>query len=54
MTFETAKTAPIPTRNLSVCHLCKLPVSLETAKTDETGKPVHEECYVLHISLLKK
>jgi len=27
---------------------------LERSKTDENGKPVHEECYVLQISLLKK
>lgn len=29
------------------CSICNTPVSLETAKTDEAGKAVHEECYAL-------
>lgn len=29
-----------------VCGICAEPVSLETSKTDECGKGVHEECYV--------
>jgi hypothetical protein len=37
-----------------ICYLCKLPVILERSKTDEAGKPVHEECYVLKLSLFKK
>jgi hypothetical protein len=37
-----------------LCSLCKLPVILESSKTDEHGKPVHEECYVLDVSVLKK
>jgi hypothetical protein len=40
--------------SLTICSLCKLPVLLETSKTDEKGQPVHEECYVLNLSLLKK
>jgi hypothetical protein len=43
---------PIPP--FPLCSLCKLPVVLESSKTDEDGKPVHEECYVINISLLKK
>ena len=31
------------------CSLCNEPVELETAKTDEDGKVVHEECYVIWI-----
>lgn len=27
------------------CPICREPVKLETAKADEDGKPVHEECY---------
>jgi hypothetical protein len=42
------------TSSLPICSLCKLPVVLEASKTDENGKPVHEECYVLNLSLLKK
>jgi|HubBroStandDraft_4_1064222.scaffolds.fasta_scaffold63053_1 hypothetical protein len=32
------------------CLICDKPVRLETAKTDEFGNAVHEECYVLSIS----
>ena len=28
------------------CAICQEPVRLETAKTDEDGKPVHEDCYL--------
>ena len=30
-----------------ICSLCNEPVELETAKTDENGSAVHEECYTL-------
>ena len=29
-----------------VCCICTIPIPLETSKTDEHGKGVHEECYV--------
>jgi hypothetical protein len=29
-----------------VCTVCTRPISLETSKTNENGKAVHEECYV--------
>jgi hypothetical protein len=29
-----------------VCRICAGSVSLESSKTDERGKAVHEECYV--------
>jgi hypothetical protein len=29
-----------------VCCICSGPIPLETSKTDERGKAVHEECYV--------
>jgi hypothetical protein len=32
------------------CFICDKPVWLETAKTDEFGNAVHEECYVFSIS----
>lgn len=28
-----------------MCQICKQPVILETARVDEHGKAVHEECY---------
>ena len=33
------------------CSLCNESVELETAKTDERGEPVHEECYVKRVCL---
>jgi hypothetical protein len=30
-----------------ICSLCNEPVELETAKADEHGNSIHEECYVL-------
>lgn len=29
-----------------LCKLCQKPVSLEKARINETGEPVHEQCYV--------
>jgi hypothetical protein len=34
-----------------MCSLCNEPVELESAKTDEDGKVVHEECYVLRMQM---
>jgi hypothetical protein len=34
---------------LPLCSLCDEPVELETAKADEHGDAVHEECYVVKI-----
>jgi hypothetical protein len=33
------------------CSLCQMPVSVESSKTDENGKAVHEECYLLTLRL---
>jgi hypothetical protein len=33
------------------CALCQMPVPLESVKTDENGKAVHEECYLLTLRL---
>lgn len=30
-----------------VCWICNKPVALETTKTDERGRAVHEECYIM-------
>ncbi|MGA7924538.1 MAG: hypothetical protein WCA20_00925 [Candidatus Sulfotelmatobacter sp.] len=37
--------------HLPRCSLCDKPVLLETSKTDENAKAVHEECYVLKMRL---
>src|SRR5258708_32898503 len=36
-----------------ICSICNEPVELETKKTNELGKAVHEECYVLHLQLIR-
>ena len=33
------------------CPICERAVSLETANTDETGRAIHEECYLLKLTL---
>ncbi len=33
------------------CAICNEPVELETSKTDENGKAVHEDCYARKIRL---
>jgi hypothetical protein len=38
------------TNYLTACHICQQPVELATAKADENGKSVHEECYVAAVS----
>jgi hypothetical protein len=35
------------------CSICNEHVELETAKVDEIGNPVHEECYAQKVSLKK-
>ena len=42
---------PRGTQWLPSCRICNDPVLLETSKTDEYGQAVHEECYVLSLSL---
>ena len=32
-----------PVSYLPTCHICKKPVTLELAKTDEQGRSVHED-----------
>jgi hypothetical protein len=34
-----------------ICGICGQPVKLETSKTDEYGRPVHERCYILKVKL---
>jgi hypothetical protein len=34
-----------------VCPICNRHVDLETAKVDENGYAVHEECYLLKLHL---
>jgi hypothetical protein len=33
-------------RRSIVCSICAVPLPLETSRTDEKGRGVHEECYV--------
>jgi hypothetical protein len=40
-----------PQSKPALCSICDKPIVLETAKTDEYGDAVHEECYVLKVKL---
>lgn len=31
------------------CAVCKEPVNLEESKTDEHGRAIHENCYILTV-----
>jgi hypothetical protein len=33
------------------CSICNKPVSLQTARTDEVGRAVHQECYLLKVGV---
>ena len=35
-----------PTKGRYLCTICHEPLKIETAKTDEDGRAVHEQCYV--------
>jgi hypothetical protein len=37
--------SPSSTASLPGCSICGEPVLLETAKTDEAGRAIHEDCY---------
>ena len=48
------KTRAVPILNrpaLPACPICNKEVQLETAKTDEVGRAMHEECYLLRLNL---
>jgi len=34
-----------------LCRICGKPAAVESCKTDDGGKAVHEECYVLKLKL---
>ena len=36
-------------RQSVVCSICAVPLPLETSRTDEDGRGVHEECYARRI-----
>jgi hypothetical protein len=33
-----------------LCSFCNLPVKLETSKTDEYGRAIHEACYLMRLN----
>jgi hypothetical protein len=35
------------------CRICGMPVRVESAKTDEYGLAIHEECYVTELKAQK-
>jgi hypothetical protein len=36
---------------LPACPICNRPVALEQAKTDEHGRAIHEDCYLVRVKL---
>lgn len=42
---------PNQSQRVPLCPICNMPVLLETAKTDEHGRAIHEECYLLAMKL---
>jgi hypothetical protein len=46
--------APSGTRWVPTCVVCNNTVELETCKTDESGKALHEECYLRKLIQLKR
>ena len=38
-------------RSNPLCCICNKPVPLETSKTDEHGRAIHGECYLLKLHL---
>src|ERR1700727_373988 len=44
--YARGSSMPTPTPPEFRCSYCSQPLELETAKTDEDGQAVHEECYI--------
>jgi hypothetical protein len=40
-----------PSESFPLCSVCEKPVPLEIAKTDESGKAIHEDCYLTKLCL---
>ena len=50
--LRNTRAVPIPKKPwLPACPICNKEVQLETAKTDEVGRALHEECYLLRLNL---
>ena len=50
--FHNTRAVPILKRpRLPACPICNKEVQVETAKTDEVGRALHEECYLLRLNL---
>jgi hypothetical protein len=43
-----------PKMRFPICSVCNGPVELEISKTDDQGKAVHEECYVVKVTAKEK
>ena len=47
----SSQNVPQKFERLLLCRLCGKPVAIETSKTDEDGRAIHEDCYVLKVQL---
>jgi hypothetical protein len=54
MSYTSDDPAPASTRWVPTCALCNNTVELETCKIDESGKAIHEECYLRKLIRLKR
>jgi hypothetical protein len=54
MNYTSNNPAPVSARWMPTCTLCNKPVQLETCNTDESGKAIHEECYIRKVVRLKQ
>lgn len=44
---------PLTARRVPICAICNLPVPLNSAKTDEDGSAIHEDCYLVKLGVAK-
>jgi hypothetical protein len=54
MSNKSDDPAPSSTRWVPTCPLCNNAVELETCQIDESGKAIHEECYLRKLIRLKR
>jgi hypothetical protein len=54
MNYTSDNPSHASTRWAPTCVLCNEPIELETSNTDESGKAIHEECYIRKVIRLKR
>jgi hypothetical protein len=54
MEYTSDNPSPACPRWVPTCALCNNTVELETCRVDESGKAIHEECYLRTLIRLKR